>query len=214
MAYPPWLAASQDPGSPSVQVTCERGRPQTMISVNDFRTGITIELEGNLLTVVDFQHVKPGKGAAFVRCKLRNLKTGFVVDKTFRGGEKVVRAIVERRTMQFLYASGDEYTFMDNESFDQIGLQKQFIGDGVKWLKEAMVCNVLLHADVPIGIDVPNFVDLKVVETEPGFKGDTAQGGTKQATLETGAVVNVPLFVEIDDVLQIDTRTGDYLKRV
>ena len=185
-----------------------------MINVNDFRTGITIELEGNLFTVVEFQHVKPGKGSAFVRSKLKNLKSGFVVEKTFRGGEKVTRAIVERRAMQFLYASGDEYTFMDNENFEQIALQKDFIGDSVKWLKEAMVCNVLLHASTPIGIDVPNFVDLRVAETEPGFKGDTAQGGTKQATLETGAVVNVPLFVEIDDVLQIDTRTGEYLKRV
>lgn len=185
-----------------------------MISVNDFRTGITIELEGNLFTVVEFQHVKPGKGAAFVRTRLKNVKTGFVVEKTFRGGEKVTRAIVERRAMQFLYHSDDEYTFMDTETYDQKPLQKKFIGDSVKWLKDSMECSVLFHGEEPIGIDVPNFVDLKVVKTEPGFKGDTATGAVKPATLETGAVVNVPLFVNEGDVLQIDTRTGEYLKRV
>ncbi len=185
-----------------------------MFSVNDFRTGITIELEGNLFTVVEFQHVKPGKGAAFVRTRLKNVKTGFVVEKTFRGGEKVMRAVVERRPMQFLYASDGDYTFMDNENYEQITVNSDFLGDGVKWLKDGTQVSVLLHNETPIGIDVPNFVDLKVVQTEPGFKGDTATGASKPATLETGAVINVPLFVNEGDVLQIDTRTGEYLKRV
>jgi elongation factor P len=189
-----------------------------MFSVNDFRTGITIELEGNLYTVVDFQHVKPGKGAAFVRSRLKNVKTGYTVEKTFRGGEKVMRAVVERRPMQFLYSSGDDYTFMDNENYEQITLLKDFIGDGTKWLKDSTEVSVLFHnsggTDTPIGIDLPNFVELKVVTTEPGFKGDTATGATKPATLETGAVINVPLFINEGDVLQIDTRTGEYLKRV
>ena len=196
-----------------------------MFSVNDFRTGITIELEGNLYTVVDFQHVKPGKGAAFVRSKLKNIKTGYSLEKTFRGGEKVMRAVVERRPMQFLYSSGDDYTFMDNENYEQITLDKQFIGEGTKWMKDSTEVSVLLHNDTPIGIDLPNFVDLKVTVTveraiiivcglEPGFKGDTATGASKPATLETGAVINVPLFINEGDVLQIDTRTGEYLKRV
>lgn len=185
-----------------------------MFSVNDFRTGITIELEGNLYTVVDFQHVKPGKGAAFVRSKLKNVKTGYSLEKTFRGGEKVMRAVVERRPMQFLYSSGEDYTFMDNENYEQITLSSEFIGDGTKWLKDSTQVSVLLHNDTPIGIDMPNFVDLKVVTTEPGFKGDTATGASKPATLETGAVINVPLFINEGDVLQIDTRTGEYLKRV
>lgn len=184
-----------------------------MINVNDFRTGITIELEGTLFTVVEFQHVKPGKGSAFVRTRLRNLKNGYVVEKTFRGGEKVNRAIIERRAMQFLYHSDDEYTFMDNENYEQQTLQKAFIGDGVKWLKDGTQVSVLFHGTTAIGIDLPNFVELKVTETEPGFKGDTATGAVKQAVLETGATVNVPLFIEEGDVLQIDTRTSEYLKR-
>jgi elongation factor P len=185
-----------------------------MISVNDLRNGITLEIEGVLFSVVEFQHVKPGKGAAFVRTRLKNVKTGFVVEKTFRGGEKVMRAIVERRVMQFLYETDGEYTFMDTETYEQIGLQRDFIGEQVKWLKDNANCSVLLHEGVAIGIDLPNFVDLKVTQTDPGFKGDTATGGSKPATLETGAVINVPLFIETGDVLQIDTRTGDYLKRV
>lgn len=186
-----------------------------MFSVNDFRTGITIELEGNLFTVVDFQHVKPGKGAAFVRSKLKNVKTGYTVEKTFRGGEKVMRALVERKDMSYLYKSADEdFTFMDKETYDQHTLPRVFLGDGAKWLKEGMDVSVLLHNEEPIGVDVPNFVDLKVIQTDPGFKGDTATGAVKPATLETGAVINVPLFINEGDVLQIDTRTGEYLKRV
>ena len=185
-----------------------------MISVNDLRNGITLDLEGALFSVVEFQHVKPGKGAAFVRTRLKNVKTGFVVEKTFRGGEKVQRAIVERRVMQYLYENDVEYTFMDTESYEQIGLQRDFIGEGVKWLKDNTICSVLFHDGIAIGIDLPNFVELKVTQTDPGFKGDTATGGSKPATLETGAVVNVPLFIETGETLQIDTRTGEYLKRV
>lgn len=185
-----------------------------MISVNDFRTGITIELEGNLFTVVDFQHVKPGKGSAFVRSKLKNLKTGYVIEKTFRAGEKILRAHIERRDMQFLYHSDEDYTFMDNQTYDQITLHASQIGDGVKWLKDGTVIGVLFYDTLAIGVDIPNFVELAVTQTEPGFKGDTATGGSKPATVETGAVVQVPLFIEIGNVIQIDTRTSTYLRRV
>jgi elongation factor P len=185
-----------------------------MISSNDFRTGITIIVDGELVTVVEFQHVKPGKGSAFVRTRLKNLKTGYVVEKTFRGGEKIERAIVERREMQYLYSTGSDYVFMDNKNFDQLSFTADQIGDGVKWLKESMNISVLSHNNLPIGVELPNFVELKVTQTDPGFKGDTATGGTKPATLETGAVVQVPLFIEIGDVLQIDTRSGNYLRRM
>lgn len=185
-----------------------------MITSNDFRNGMTIIVDGELMTVVEFLHVKPGKGSAFVRTKLRKLKTGYTVEKTFRGGEKIMSAHIERKQMQFLYSSGDEYVFMDNESYEQLSIQKDILGDGVKWLKEGMEVSVLSHESDILGVDVPNFVELKVVETEPGFKGDTATGGTKPATLETGVTIQVPLFVNTDDVLQIDTRTGNYLRRV
>ncbi|HEY4002561.1 MAG TPA: elongation factor P [Candidatus Xenobia bacterium] len=185
-----------------------------MISSNDFRNNITIDLEGTLYTIVEFQHVKPGKGSAFVRTKLKNVKTGYTVDKTFRAGEKVNRAIVERREMQFLYHSGEEYTFMDVKTYEQLPIQGSFLGDSVKWLKDSMLVQVLVHEGLPLGVDLPNFVDLKVMETEPGFKGDTATGASKPAKLETGATINVPLFVDAGDVIQIDTRTGEYMKRV
>lgn len=184
-----------------------------MITSNDFKNGMTIEVDGELMTIVEFLHVKPGKGSAFVRTKLRNMKTGYTVEKTFKAGEKVTRAHIDRRQMQYLYASEDEYVFMDNENFDQITLQKSLIGDGIKWLKEGMEVSILFHGTETIGVDLPNFVELKVTETEPGFKGDTATGGTKPATLETGATIQVPLFIDIGDVLQIDTRTGQYLRR-
>ncbi len=185
-----------------------------MISVNDFRTGITIEIEGVLWQVIDFQHVKPGKGAAFVRCRLKNLERGSTLERTFRGGEKVQRAIVERKPYQFLYKTDDDYVFMDNSSFEQITLPASTIGDGLKWLKDSMDVQIQFHGDKVLDVEMPNFVELKVVQTDPGLKGDTAQGGSKPATVETGAVVSVPLFVEEGDVLQIDTRSGEYLKRV
>ena len=185
-----------------------------MISVNDFRTGITIELDGVLWQVVDFQHVKPGKGAAFVRSKLKNLAKGTTVEKTFRGGEKVQRAIVERKPFQYLYASDDDYVFMNNDTYEQVQLTAEFIGDGLKWLKDSMDVQIVFHGDKILEVEMPNFVELKVTQTDPGLKGDTAQGGSKPATVETGAIVTVPLFVEEGDVLQIDTRSGEYLKRV
>ncbi len=184
-----------------------------MISTSDFRTGLTIEIDGAVFTVVDFQHVKPGKGAAFVRTKLKNVKTGAVVERTFNPTEKFPKAHVERREMQYLYNDGESYNFMDNQSFEQMALTAEQIGDGVKYLKENMNIYVAMWQGSPIGVELPNFVELEVTETAPGIKGDTASGGSKPATVETGAVVQVPFFVEVGDVLQIDTRTGAYLKR-
>jgi len=184
-----------------------------MISVNDFRTGLTVELEGMAWQVVEFQHVKPGKGAAFVRSKLKNVKTGSVVEKTFRAGEKIPRARLDKREMQYLYNSGDEYVFMDNQSFEQVSLDKEQLGDGLKYLKENMNIQVVMYQGEIIGLEMPNFVELQVVDTEPGIKGDTASGASKNATLETGAVVQVPLFINVGDVLRIDTRTGLYMER-
>lgn len=185
-----------------------------MITSNDFKNGMTIELEGNLMTVVDFQHVKPGKGSAFVRTKLKNIKTGYTLEKTFKAGEKVAKAHIEKKSMQYLYASPPDFTFMDNETFDQINIEEALVGDSVKWLKEGMDVSVMFHESTPLGVEVPNFIDLKIIETEPGFKGDTATGGTKPAKVETGAIVQVPLFVNIDEIIQVDTRTGQYLRRV
>ncbi|MBE3584709.1 MULTISPECIES: elongation factor P [Desulfofundulus] len=185
-----------------------------MISTNDFRTGLTIELDGDVYQVIDFQHVKPGKGAAFVRSKLRNLRTGAVIEKTFNAGEKIPRAHVERREVQYLYNDGTSYNFMDMETFDQFSMTREQLGDAVNFLKENMTINLLMFQGRSIGVDLPNFVELKVVDTPPGIKGDTASGGSKPATLETGYVVQVPFFVEVGDVLQIDTRTGQYIKRV
>lgn len=184
-----------------------------MISVNDFKTGATIELEGQVWQVVDFQHVKPGKGAAFVRAKMKNVRTGGVIERTFRGGEKVARAHLDKREMQYLYADVDGYVFMDNESFEQLSVSAEQLGDGIKWLKENMNIQIVLFNEAIIGLDMPNFVELAVTDTEPGIKGDTATGATKKATLETGAVVNVPLFIETGDVLRIDTRSGEYMDR-
>lgn len=184
-----------------------------MISSNDFRNGVTIELDGVLYQVIEFQHVKPGKGSAFVRTKLKNLQTGGVVDRTFNAGERVPAARVEKREMQYLYKSGDDYTFMDTETYEQMSLKAADIGDGVKFLKENMLCSVILFKGASIGVDLPNSVELQIVETDPGFKGDTAAGGNKPAKLETGAVVKVPLFVENGEMISVDTRTGQYLGR-
>lgn len=184
-----------------------------MISVNDFRTGLTIEVDGQIYTVVEFMHVKPGKGAAFVRSKLKNLRTGYMVEKTFNAGEKVALARVETKEMMFLYKSDEDYVFMDNNTYEQLTLNEKTIGDGVKFLKENMNVMVQMYNGEAIGVTLPTTVELAVVHTEPGFKGDTATGGSKPATLETGVVVNVPLFIEEGDILQIDTRTGEYLRR-
>lgn len=184
-----------------------------MISVNDFRTGLTVEIDGDAWQVVEFQHVKPGKGAAFVRSKLKNVKTGSVVEKTFRAGEKLPKAHVDKREMQFLYNSADEYVFMDNQSYEQITLTREQLGDGLKYLKENMNIHVLVFQEAVIGLEMPNFVELKVADCEPGIKGDTASGASKGATMETGAVIQVPLFINVGDVIRIDTRTGLYMER-
>ncbi|OPX86583.1 MAG: Elongation factor P [Pelotomaculum sp. PtaB.Bin104] len=184
-----------------------------MISTNEFRTGLTIELEGDVFQVIEFQHVKPGKGSAFVRSKLKNVRTGSVVEKTFNAGEKVPKARIERREMQYLYNDGTDYNFMDMESFDQMAMSAEQLGDAVKYLKENMNIHVLTFQEKSIGVELPNFVELEVIDTAPGIKGDTASGGSKPATLETGAIVQVPFFISVGDKLQIDTRTGNYIKR-
>jgi len=184
-----------------------------MISVNDFKTGLTIELDGEVWMVLEFLHVKPGKGSAFVRSKLKNVRTGAVQERTFRAGEKVPRAHVERRKMQYLYTTGDEYWFMDTDTFEQVSLTGEQIGDGTLYLKPEMVIDVLQWQGRLMGVELPNTVELEVTESEPGVRGDTAAGGTKPATLETGVVVQVPLFIEVGDVLRIDTRTGHYIER-
>ena len=184
-----------------------------MISSNDFRNGVTIELDGGVWQIVDFQHVKPGKGAAFVRAKMKNAKTGAVVERTFNAGEKVPKAHVDNRQMQYLYESDGLFNFMDNENYEQITLNTDQLGDAKKFLKENMNIGVLFFQGLVIGIEMPLSVELAVVETDPGIRGDTATGGTKPATLETGYVVRVPLFINIGDVLRVDTRTGDYLER-
>jgi elongation factor P len=184
-----------------------------MISVNDFRTGLTIELDGDVWQVLEFQHVKPGKGAAFVRSKLRNLRNGNIQERTFRAGEKVPRAHVETRQMQYLYESGGEYVFMDNETYEQISLPAERLEREIKFLKENMNVNIMIYQGETIGVQLPNTVELEVTDTEPGIKGDTATGGSKSATLETGLVVQVPLFVNVGDRLIIDTRSGEYVSR-
>jgi len=184
-----------------------------MISVNDFKTGVTVELEGQVYQVVEFQHVKPGKGAAFVRAKLKNVKSGGVVEKTFRGGEKLHRAHLDKRGMQYLYMDGADYVFMDNDNYEQITVSRSDIGDGVKWLMENMTIQILMYQSEIMGVELPNFVELVVVDTEPGVKGDTATGASKAAKLESGASVQVPLFINTGDRLRIDTRTGEYMER-
>ncbi|WP_020616803.1 elongation factor P [Paenibacillus daejeonensis] len=184
-----------------------------MISVNDFKTGLTVEVEGDIFTVIEFQHVKPGKGAAFVRSKLKNLRNGNTVERTFRAGESIGRAMIENREVQYLYNSGTEYTFMDNETYDQFNLDKKQLEWEINFLKENMNVNIASYQGEIIGITMPNSVDLKVTETEPGVKGNTAQGATKSAKLETGHTVQVPLFINEGDVLSIDTREGKYISR-
>ena len=185
-----------------------------MISVNDLKTGLTLQLDNGLWSVVEFLHVKPGKGAAFVRSKLKNVETGQVVEKTFRAGEKVAKAMLDRREMQYLYKEGSEYVMMDNETYEQLQIPEANIGDGIKYLKENMVVQVLMHDNRIIGVDIPSHVELEVVDTPPAEKGNTAQGGTKPAKLETGAVVNVPFFVQNGDIIRVDTRSNEYLDRV
>ena len=185
-----------------------------MISSNDFRNGVTIVIEGQLWTVIEFLHVKPGKGSAFVRTRLKNVKSGATVERTFRAGEKLERATVDNRDMQMLYNDDDGFHFMDVESFENVTLQRDLIGDPADFLKDCMKVQVQFHDGTPIGVDLPAHVELRVEETDPGFKGDTATGTTKPAKLETGSSVQVPLFVNPGDLIRIDTRDRRYIGRV
>ena len=185
-----------------------------MVSAGDFRNGVTLEMDGNIYQIIEFQHVKPGKGAAFVRTKLKNIINGGVVEKTFRPTEKFPTARIDRVEMQYLYNDGDLFYFMNTETYDQIALNNETIGDALKFVKENEMVKVCSHNGNVFAVEAPLFVELEVTDTEPGFKGDTATGATKPATVETGAVVYVPLFVEQGDVIKIDTRTGEYLSRI
>lgn len=184
-----------------------------MISAGDFRNGITIEYDNNVYQIIEFQHVKPGKGAAFVRTKLKNIKSGGVVEKTFRPTEKCPQARIDRKDMQYLYEDGDLYYFMDTETYDQVALNSETVGDALKLVKENEMCKICSHNGSVFSVEPPLFVELEITETEPGFKGDTATGASKPATVETGATVAVPLFVNQGDKIKIDTRTGEYLSR-
>lgn len=186
-----------------------------MASTADFRNGLVLEIDGQLYQMTYFQHVKPGKGGAFVRTKLKNVRTGLVIERTFNAGERVTDVRLERRPIQFSYADGHFYHFMDQQSFDDILITDDVIGeDQLKYLKEGMECEGLVHKDIVIMVDLPVFVELAVTRTDPGFRGDTATGGTKPATLETGATVQVPLFVEEGQVIRVDRREDKYLTRV
>lgn len=184
-----------------------------MVMAGDFRNGVTFEMDGQVFQVIEFQHVKPGKGAAFVRTKYRNVKTGSVVERTFNPNDKFEQARLERRDMQFLYRDGDLYYLMDTDNFEQLPFTAEVLGDAVRFLKENMVCKVLSYKGDIFGVEPPIFVELEITECEPGVRGDTAQNATKTAVLETGATIKVPLFVNQGDVVRIDTRTGDYMER-
>ena len=184
-----------------------------MISAGDFRNGVTFEMDGQVVQIIEFQHVKPGKGAAFVRTKIRNVISGAVTEKTFNPTDKYPTAFVERKEMQYLYNDGDLYYFMDNESYENIPINKATLGDNFKFVKENMDCKVLSYKGSVFGVEPPFFVELEVTKTEPGFKGDTATNATKPATLETGAEIRVPLFINEGDMIRVDTRTGEYMER-
>ncbi len=184
------------------------------ISTSDFKNGLKIELDGEPFTITYFQHVKPGKGGAFVRTKVKNLKTGRVLDKRFRAGEKVQAADIEERKMQYLYLDGENLVFMDSQSYEQTPFSTEQIGEGIKWLKENTDVDVLFWRGNPISIELPSFIEAEVSKTDPGLKGDTASGATKPATLETGAVVQVPLFIKEGERIRVDTRSGEYVERV
>ena len=184
-----------------------------MIDTSDFKNGLSIIIDGEIYTIVDFQHVKPGKGGAFVRSKLKNVRTGGTIDKTWRAGEKMEQAVLDRRPMQYLYNMDGEYFLMDMETFDQMSVGKEAFGSAVKYMKENQEISVLTHDGKVIGAELPITVELEVVETDPGVRGDTASGGSKPATLETGAVIQVPFFINVGDKLKVDTRTDTYLER-
>ncbi|MDK2793715.1 MAG: elongation factor [Caldanaerobacter sp.] len=185
-----------------------------MIAAGDFRKGVTIEVDGQIFTVVDFMHVKPGKGAAFVRTKLKNIMTGAVIERTFSPTEKFEEAQIERREMQYLYNDGEFYYFMDTETYEQIPLSYDKVEEAMKYIKENMVVTVKFYKGEAFSVEPPTFVELEVIDTEPGVRGDTVTGGSKPATVETGAVIQVPLFINVGDKIKIDTRTGEYIERV
>ena len=184
-----------------------------MVSAGDFKNGLTIQMDNNIWQIIEFQHVKPGKGAAFVRTKIRNVITGAVVEKTFNPNDKYPTAFIDRKDMEYSYSDGDLYYFMDTETWEQIPINKSVLGDNFKFVKENMVCKVLSYKGSVFGVEPPNFVELQVTKTDPGFKGDTATNATKPATLETGAEIKVPLFIDEGEMIQIDTRTGEYMGR-
>ena len=183
------------------------------ISVNDLKNGITLELDNNLFQVVEFQHVKPGKGGAFVRSKIRNVRTGAVIDRTFNAGIKVEQAIVDRQDMQYLYADGDDFVFMNTSTYDQMNVSRTALGDAADYLLEQMIAQIATYQGEIVGVEIPASVELTIAVTEPGLQGDRSSGGTKPATLETGKEIKVPLFVNIGDKVKVDTRTGDYMAR-
>lgn len=185
-----------------------------MASTSEFRNGLTLILDGDLYTIVEFQHVKPGKGGAFVRTRLKNVKTGRVIDRTFRSGEKVEDVRLEKKTVQYLYKDEDHFVFMDANTYDQIPASKEVVGETSKFLKEGMDVEILFHGHDPIGVNPPIFVELQIIQTEPGVRGDTASGGSKPAKLETGATIQVPLFIEEGETVKVDTRSGTYVERV
>ncbi len=184
-----------------------------MVVAGDFKNGVTFDMEGAVMQVIEFQHVKPGKGAAFVRTKLRNVITGAVIEKTFSPTDKYQDARIDRKEMQYLYNDGDLYYFMDMESYEQVPLGADIIGDSLKFVKEEMLCKVMSYKEKVFAVEPPMFVELDIIDCEPGVRGDTATGATKNATVETGAVIRVPLFINQDDKVRIDTRTGEYLER-
>ena len=184
-----------------------------MVSAGDFRNGVTFEMDGNVYQIIEFQHVKPGKGAAFVRAKIRNVIAGSVVERTFNPNDKYPTAYIERKEMSFSYSDGDLFYFMDPESYELVPVNKDDVGDNLKFVKEEMVCKILSYKGKIFGIEPPTFVELQVTETEPGFKGNTATNATKPAKLETGAEIRVPLFINEGDMIRIDTRTGEYMER-
>ena len=184
------------------------------VSTTEFRNGLKIEIDGEPYVIVEFQHVKPGKGGAFVRTKFKSLKSGNVTDKTFRAGEKVDVPNLEEKTMQYLYAADKDRVFMDTSTYEQVSLNEKQLGDSINYLKENMEIKVLYHKEQPINIDVPMFVELAIAKTDPGVRGDTASGGSKPATLESGAVIKVPFYLNEGDVVKVDTRTGTFIERV
>ena len=184
-----------------------------MVTAGDFRNGVTFEMDGNVYSIIEFQHVKPGKGAAFVRTEIRNVISGAVTEKTFNPNDKYPTAFIERKDMEYLYNDGDLYYFMDSETYEQLPISPNVLGDNFRFVKENMVCKVLSYKGNVFGIEPPNFVELQVTETEPGVKGDTATNVTKPATLETGAEIKVPIFINEGEMIRVDTRTGEYMER-